>query len=261
MSRCAWERGCLELCAFLYKYWVLHDDWFSGTLQRLCNRGTHQFVLEQRVTTSDHGFKGKCAQNSWGGCLPLLLLQYEKGVFPLMPSGMCSRELGVVIGRELNEKVHVGFLQVMMKRRVLRGAWPVLEQENEGELQLGQCWGSWGGLHKRHASPVFSPWTLAPGEKRNGKWALFLWLLSARPVLIRGCLPDTGQKSWGESRWGTLEAVCRRKEESWRRGGAPPALRRGRFLAADVAQAPHPQLSWSLGSIPRAQECCHLWFL
>ena len=23
--------------------------------------GAHQFVLEQRVTTSDHGFKGKCA--------------------------------------------------------------------------------------------------------------------------------------------------------------------------------------------------------
>ena len=26
--------------------------------------GAHQFALDQRVTTSDHGFKGKCAQNS-----------------------------------------------------------------------------------------------------------------------------------------------------------------------------------------------------
>lgn len=85
-----------------------------------------------RVTTSDHGFfffffvtmvlKGNMLRILEEDGLPLLLLWYEKGVFPLMPFGMCYRELGVVIGRELNKKVHVGCLQVMMKRRVLRGA-------------------------------------------------------------------------------------------------------------------------------------------
>ena len=150
------------------------------------------------------------------------------------------QRIGVVIGRELIKKVHVGFLQVMMKKR-LRGAWLVLEQEKEGTLPLGQCWGSWGGLHKRHASPVFSPWTLAPGEKRSGRWALSLWLLSAGPVLIRGCIPDTGrEKTWGESWWGAFKAVCRRKEESRSGGKAPLALWLGSFLAPEVAHAAHP---------------------